>query len=503
MDIKSAMPKFGFGHRKTRHIVIDHDGELWIAAAPVAVGGFLPMGMTSLPGVLRVEPVENGAAAPFSYTATESILELTTGSGAKVRFAIDADAGALRITGNTDFRLDGVSAASRISTLATDNGAILDSGASHFVFTAIKGNIRFDDTWLLHEMRATTPVIDVKTENGEFEICMFDLPADTATPPVTKTFDECAASSGAEFKAFTDTLVETPAEWDDVREKAAYPLWLCHRVLDGKHEVIVENKYDSKNTNAWLMAISSLAFTDAAMAVDMLLAYPVGLPPVAGIAAARLIDDGMLCDSRDEIYKVYSALEATARKCVKKRSLDNNGLSFYMYRFESGQEKSPEFFNAGEPVFAPDLNAYLIIVSEVLGRLAHMEYDIGVGNKWEAHAKALKAQLIAELWDGEDFIAKNAYSGVASGPDKFLSLVPIILGSRLPEEIIRKLASKIDEQAVDSAIGLLLIGGLYDAGEKEAAKELAIKALTGARADGFRKPFYAASLLALAHKVLL
>ena len=503
MDIKSAMSKFGFGHRKTRHIVIDSDGELWIAAAPVAVGGFLAMGVTTLPGLLRVEPVENGAAAPFSYSATESLLELTTGSGAKVKFTIDADADALRITGNTDFRLDGVSAASRISTLATDNGAILNVGANHFVFTAIKGSIQFDDTWLLHEMRATTPVIDIRPENGEFEICMFDLPVDTETPPVTKTFDECAANSEAEFEAFISTLVETPAEWNDVREMAAYPLWLCHRVLDGKNEVIVENKYDSKNTNAWLMAISSLAFTDAAKAVDMLLAYPVGLPPVAGIAAARLLDDDMLCDSRNEIYKIYAALETIARKCVKKRSLDSNGLSFYMYRFESGLETSPEFFNVGEPVFAPDLNAYLIIVGEVLGKLAKMEYDVGIGNKWEAYARALKAQLIAELWDGEDFIAKNAYSGEASAPDKYLSLVPIVLGSRLPEEIIRKLASKIDAQAVDSAIGLLLVGGLYDAGEKETAKKLAINALNGARADGFRKPFYAASLLALAHKVLL
>jgi hypothetical protein len=131
-----------------------------------------------------------------------------------------------------------------------------------------------------------------------------------------------------------------------------------------------------------------------------------------------------------------------------------------------------------------------------------MEYDGGIGNKWEAHAKELKKQLIAELWNGEDFIGKNAYTGEASGPDKFLSLVPAILGSRLPEEIIRKLASGLSIESVNNSIGLLLVGGLYDAGEKAAAKEITLNALEGVRKDGIRIPFYGASLLALAHKVL-
>ncbi len=74
MDIKPTMSKFGFGHRQTRHIVIDHDDELWLASAPVAVGGFLPLGATSLPGTLRIEPMANGKAVPFTYTATEALL---------------------------------------------------------------------------------------------------------------------------------------------------------------------------------------------------------------------------------------------------------------------------------------------------------------------------------------------------------------------------------------------------------------------------------------------
>ena len=67
MDIKPIMSKFGFGHRGTRHIIIDHGGELWMKMAPAELGGFLPMGATSLPGTLRIEPLEDGKAVPFLY----------------------------------------------------------------------------------------------------------------------------------------------------------------------------------------------------------------------------------------------------------------------------------------------------------------------------------------------------------------------------------------------------------------------------------------------------
>ena len=502
MDIKPTMSQFGFGHRGTRHIIIDHEGDLWLTMAPIAEGGFLAMGATSLPGTLRVEPLENGKFVPFTYTATEALLELKTKKGANVKFAVDKDAKALRITGNTQFRLNGVQSAMFVSTMASPEGVTISAGACRYFIAAKKGKISFDDTWILNEFHSVTPVVDVETEDGEFELYAFELPNDTEPLPITKTLDECAAENSAEFKAFIDTLVDIPAAYADVREKIAYPVWLCHRTLTTDNEVIVQNKYNSAHTSAMLMAIASMAFKDAEKATGMLLEYPVELPPLAGIAAARLIDDNMLNDSRSMIFKVYEALEALARWCVNERTVDPDELSFYAYRYEAATPKSPEFFKVGEPVLAPDLNTYLILVSDVLGRLAKMEYDDGMAKKWDANAKALTIKLIAELWDGENFIGKNAYTDEVSEPDTFLSLVPILLGSRLPQEIISKLAAKIDDAAVSGAVGLLLTGGLYDAGEKAAAAKLVSKALDGVRADGIKCPYYGASLLAMAHKVL-
>lgn len=502
MDIKSTMSRFGFGHREANHIIIDSDGELWLAGAPMVMGGFLRMGGSGFPGALRIEPLENGETAPFTYTATEASLELTTGKGAKVRFAIDKEAQAIRITGNTALRLNSIKDAPGTSGLNLPEGVAIAAGGFRYLFAAKKGKISCDTSWMIHKRHGVAPVLYVEPEDGAFELYAFDLPEDAPVPAVTRTPEECATDSGADYKAFIDSLVDIPAEWDDVKEKIAYPLWLCHRTLDGENEVVVENKYNSRNTNAKLMAIASMAVKDAGKAVDMILSCPLDLPPVAAVAVTRLIEENMLNDSRGEIYRIYAALEALARKCVQERTVDQEGLAFYAYRFESGEERSPEFFKVGEPVFAPDLNAYLVLAGEAMGRLAHLEYDVGAGRKWEAYAKELKAKLIAELWDGEDFIGKNAYTGEASGPDEFLSLIPMVLGGRLPEEIVRKLAAKIGPDAGGSALGLLFAGGLYDAGEKEAARGIVRQALGKARAEGVECPFHAAALIALAHKVL-
>ena len=496
------MSKYGFGHRASRHIILDHEGELWLASAPPAIAGLWPRSTVEQPGNLRIEPLEDGKLAKYTYTATESLIEITAVNGAKVKIAIDSGAGAIRITGNTPFRLNAVEVNFLTGSLNMAGGSMISIKMMRYFVVSKKGKLSLDDTYLLNAFRNVTPVLDVEPENGEFEIYVYDAPADTELPEITGTLEACAADNEAEFSSFVDSIVDVPSDWNDVKEKIAYPLWLCHRYLAGDSEVIVENKRESTRTNALLMAIASMAFKDAKKAIDMILAFPAELPPVLGIAAARLLDENMLNDSRGDIFRIYSALETIARWCVKERTVDNDGLSFYAYRYESGADKSPEFFKAGKPVLAPDLNAYLIIVSEIAGKLALMEYDSGIGQKWAAHAKDLKTKLIAELWDGEDFVARNAYTGEASGPDAFLSLVPIILGKRLPDDIIAKLAAKIDFKAADSAVGLLLAGGLYDAGETAAAKSIAETALGNVRANGINCPFYGASLLALAHKVM-
>jgi hypothetical protein len=156
----------------------------------------------------------------------------------------------------------------------------------------------------------------------------------------------------------------------------------------------------------------------------------------------------------------------------------------------------------GEPVYAPDVNAYLVVLNEALGLLAEMEYDSGAAAKWKKNARTLRALLLSELWTDDGFAGKNAYTGELSAPDDSASLVPFVLGDALPAFIVAKLKDGVTPENADTAPGLLIVSGLYDAGEREAAKEYAEDALERARLNGVGCPFYGASLLALAHKAL-
>ena len=149
-------------------------------------------------------------------------------------------------------------------------------------------------------------------------------------------------------------------------------------------------------------------------------------------------------------------------------------------------------------MLAPDLNAYLVLVCETLGRLAGMEYDLGPARKWTERSRALLKALTDELWNGEAFVGKNPYTGETSGPDEALSAVPLVLGGRLPPEI----AAKLPVEAADSPEHCLMAAGAFDAGRRDEVRAMTRRALEAVRAGTADDPFYGAALLWLAHKVL-
>jgi hypothetical protein len=469
------MQTFGFGHRDARHLIVEKNDELWLAAAPTTMGGLFVMGPSALPGTMRIEPLtDDGQLAKFDYTATESRLDLTAGK-ATLRFAIDAAAGAVRIEGDCALRLNATEAAMFSSSLRTRDGIVVSLGAMRYLFAVKRGKVTFDDTWLLAQFHSVTPVLTIEPEDGAIEVVAYDLPADTTPPAITKTLDECAVASAESFAAFSDTLVDVSDEYADVKQKIAYAMWISHRVINGV-EVIVENKYRSANTNSRLMASASLAFKDVDTAVRYLLALPIGeAPPIVAIAAAQLLPK--LNDARGTIFRVYSAFEASLRWWQNNRTLTKDGLAFYAYRYENTLVANPAYFSVGEPVFAPDLNAYLILAAHVCGELAALERDAGMGAKWTAYAAQLAKTLVYKLWDegAQQFVGENAYTGERSGADAVLSNVPIILEDYLPQALLDRLSPE----------------------EFDVAQEA-----ENIRADGVTDAFYGAKWLTLASREL-
>ncbi|MDR0838718.1 MAG: hypothetical protein LBN99_03650 [Oscillospiraceae bacterium] len=503
MNVKPYLKDFGFSHRESKHMVVAKGEKLWISLA--ATGGFMTSagadpGAVSA-GLLEINLFDGGTELAYTYSATESLIVLESAKGA-VRIAIDAPSNALLFEGEgVTLQLNAGSAGQFVTSLKTPAGIELSIGGGRYLFAAKRGSVEFDDTWILSQFHSVTPILTLSPEGGKVALVAYELPVDTTPVEITRTLDECAKGNAAEFAAFKDGLVATPAEWDDVRDNIAYLLWINKGTLLSGAQVVLENKRRSPDTQARFQAIASLAFKDADTALGLLTALPFDAPPVESIALLRLIDEGALARAhRGTVYDLYNALGDSARQWARERSV-TPGLYAYAYRFETGIKKTT-LFGAGEPVAAPDLNAYLLLQSEALAKLAESVWESGDAIRWRESVKTQRAALIAHLWNGETFVGENVRTGAKSAPDPVLSYMPLVLGKRLPAEIAEKLAQSVDGEALESAIGTLAILGLKDAGCDEAASKLTLAALGRARADGVDCPFYGAALLALAHKVL-
>jgi hypothetical protein len=338
-------------------------------------------------------------------------------------------------------------------------------------------------------------VLDLRAEDGKFDLVAYDIPADTEPVAVTKALDTCAKENEDDFYAFSQTLVAVPEQYNDVRDAIAYRLWLGNRALSNGEPGIVNSKLVSSETSAWQQAITSFAFDDAEKAVSLILALPTGFPFIQGYATLRLLEAGLLKKtSRDTVYKLYDALRTRVLWWQENRTID--GKFYYAYRYETGIA-APQIFSVGAPVSSPDLYAYLITASQALALLADETYNGGDAIRWTARAKELTEQLVAELWRDGKFIAKNLYTGETTAADTLLANMTLLAGQLLPRHIAAPLVEKLNVTDL-AGLGILAAFGASRGGNGGTAKSLAEKLLDDARKNGITDTAYGAALLALA-----
>jgi hypothetical protein len=111
-------------------------------------------------------------------------------------------------------------------------------------------------------------------------------------------------------------------------------------------------------------------------------------------------------------------------------------------------------FKDGFPVVDPCALAFLVLLMECVAVWAQKSLTYtATHSEWMTRASKLTDTLIKEYWDGEKFVSK-----VKGKPVESLSLAnyqPIILGKRLPRDIIDTIAKKlIDEDHFLTDIGL-------------------------------------------------
>ncbi|GAA3469861.1 MGH1-like glycoside hydrolase domain-containing protein [Nonomuraea roseola] len=106
----------------------------------------------------------------------------------------------------------------------------------------------------------------------------------------------------------------------------------------------------------------------------------------------------------------------------------------YQHGNDSGWDNATTF-DRERVVENADLAAFLVLQMRELARLATDLGDPGAAADWSAAADRMRSTLLAELWDGERFVARGAHSGRTWSSSSLLDLMPIVLCEELPAPV--------------------------------------------------------------------
>ncbi len=146
---------------------------------------------------------------------------------------------------------------------------------------------------------------------------------------------------------------------------------------------------------------------------------------------------------RSEITRqVCDALCHWTRYWMEFRN-SSSGMPLYMHGKDSGWDNSTLFLNP-VPLASPELSAYLVLQMELLAELTVELGRYSESTGWRESARLLLERLLKFAWDGEIFhaVTPEGRKLMQTG-DSLLVYLPLVLGGRLPEEIVAKLQKGI------------------------------------------------------------
>ena len=163
-------------------------------------------------------------------------------------------------------------------------------------------------------------------------------------------------------------------------------------------------------------------------------------PPLIAWAAWKLYEsDG----DREFLDEIYGPIVRWNAWWFERNDPDADGLCEYLHPFSSGLDDSP-LWDGGMPVTSPDLNSYLFLQEEALGKIAAVLGLPEEADLWATRAERLAETMIARLWDSQAglFWARRNHEPVPVVTP--FSLFPLLTG-RLPREIVERLVARLTD----------------------------------------------------------
>ncbi|WP_055482233.1 MGH1-like glycoside hydrolase domain-containing protein [Sphaerimonospora mesophila] len=421
---------------------------------------------TGMHPILRLVPTVGGARAETTLSATPHVLAWDHDAG-RIELAYETP-DTVRIRGQ-GLGLDLV-AADPVLTPFSGPYFYADPGDGSWVFTVYQTGRRYRVTLLAGQAEPKGAQVLGTAERGvvllggeSWEIAVEEY--ETARAPYRSGtgFEQVLGAARSAFESFRDAVAPWRSDRTPAAELAAYVLWSATVRPAGfvTRPGVLMSKHWMDKVWSWDHCFNAIALADGLpeLARDQFrlvfdhqdatgalpdsvthseILYNFVKPPIHGWALGRLRPL-----SAGETAEVYRLLERWTSFWLTHRRVPGHEFAHYQHGNDSGWDNATTF-DPERVVETADLAAFLVLQMRELARLA-AELDLrDAAAAWTRGADRMLQALLAELWDGDRFVARSARTGRTWSSASLLDLMPIVLGAELPEPVRASLAARIE-----------------------------------------------------------
>jgi len=400
--------------------------------------------------------------------------------------------------------------------------------ANPLLFKGLEGSsFEFDNTWDFHKFQYTELRGRTKPNSeGIFTLVVEEFPYSTYVRDSYPTYAEAKTSMQADWDAFLEKMPHYIAPFEDKRVETAYILWthLVDPTARTPHPMIM--MFPGVIGSQWQHVQNAVALQEHPdLSIELLLAYmecqseegqladsydefelAVGgiKPPVYGWALKNIMahHDIMSEWPREKVERLYQGAGRWADWFMKYRDQDGDGLPCFEGGTDNGLDEAT-LWSDQINLASPDVSAFIVLAFEAQGDLAKaLGKPAAEIDTWYKKSKDLLDRMIDKLWDGEHFVGLREFTHEPLFSGSLTHYIPFVLGSRLPEKIIKKMAADLQEEggllseyglaterldsdffevqgvqmgcgAIDPPAEIFICTGIWDSGEKELARDVA------------------------------
>lgn len=355
---------------------------------------------------------------------------------------------------------------------------VLEFNLSNLLVTPLAGELRTAPTYL--EV--------VPDENGVVCVAFDDCPADPEPRPVSAypSYAQCVESVRRDFDNFCrEIMPELLADYAPKRLQALWQTWNMIVEPDDENDYrrpmvkmihcIFEQAFAWQMPMqaiclhrapklAWQLLCSCFDYQDAHGRLSDAVSYkdvpgrPAMKPPVQGMALLWLMDNGVVdaaAPTSAERQWLLERMICGTEYYFNYRDSDRDGLCEYDRALETGWEDAPQY-RLGMPQACPDLNALLALQLEAIARLgATVGMPPQEQERYMERSRSLIGKIVESFWDGEGWFSVCVETKQRSRNDNISFYMALLLGKRLPEQVIETSVARIFRPGgFDSPIGL-------------------------------------------------